>query len=185
MTTQKDISRRQLLRSSALGFGTVALTHLLHSQGQAAETAAAPGASAASGLLPRAPHFQPRAKSVIMLMQNGGPSQMELFDPKPTLDRRTGEELPASVRGGQRITGMTSGQSKLLMVGGAAWNTWNRMFQSEIVKAQNPDGSWPPLAGKSAGGTLQKDPDPNGFIYRTNLCILMLEVYYRYMPTTK
>jgi hypothetical protein len=71
-----------------------------------------------------------------------------------------------------------------LMVGGAAWNTWNRMFQDQIVKAQNPDGSWPPLA-KVGGGELQSDPEGAGPFYRTNLCILMLEVYYRYMPTTK
>ena len=72
-----------------------------------------------------------------------------------------------------------------LMVGGAAWNTWNRMFQDQIVKNQSPDGSWPPVAGKSAGGELQRDPEGAGPFYRTNLCILMLEVYYRYMPTTK
>lgn len=83
-----DISRRQLLRSSALGFGTIALSHLLHSQGFAA-SASAPNAS--RGLLPGVPHFQPRAKSVVMLMQNGGPSQMELFDPKPTLNRLAGQ----------------------------------------------------------------------------------------------
>jgi len=62
-----------------------------------------------------------------------------------------------------------------LMVGGAAWNTWNRLFQMEIVKNQNPDGSWPPLAGKSAGGELQRAPEGMGPFYRTNLCILMLE----------
>ncbi|EDY19005.1 hypothetical protein CfE428DRAFT_3663 [Chthoniobacter flavus Ellin428] len=72
-----------------------------------------------------------------------------------------------------------------LMVGGAAWNTWNRLFQGEIVKNQSPDGSWPPLAGKSAGGDLQRSVEGMGPFYRTNLCILMLEVYYRYMPTTK
>ena len=72
-----------------------------------------------------------------------------------------------------------------LMVGGAAWNAWNRMFQGEIVKNQTPDGSWPPLAGKVAGGDLQLHPDGDGPFYRTNLCILMLEVYYRYMPALK
>jgi prenyltransferase beta subunit len=72
-----------------------------------------------------------------------------------------------------------------LMVGGAAWNTWNRMFQDQIVKNQSPDGSWPPIAGKSAGGEMLRDPEGVGPIYRTNLCTLMLEVYYRYMPTTK
>jgi hypothetical protein len=71
-----------------------------------------------------------------------------------------------------------------LMVGGAAWNTWNRLFQTEIVKNQAPDGSWPPMPGK-ATGELQIQPEGNGQFYRTNLCILMLEVYYRYMPTNK
>jgi hypothetical protein len=71
-----------------------------------------------------------------------------------------------------------------LMVGGAAWNTWNRLFQGELVKNQSPDGSWPPMAGKSVG-EYQKNPEGNGPLYRTNFCILMLEVYYRYMPTTK
>lgn len=70
-----------------------------------------------------------------------------------------------------------------LMVGGAAWNTWNRMFQDQIVKNQNPDGSWPPVNTKSPGEL--RSPDGYGPFYRTNLCILMLEVYYRYMPTTK
>lgn len=72
-----------------------------------------------------------------------------------------------------------------LMFGGAAWNTWNRMFQDQLVKSQNPDGSWPPVVTKSPGGTLLVDPEGDGRFYRTNLCILMLEVYYRYMPTTK
>jgi len=71
-----------------------------------------------------------------------------------------------------------------LMVGGAAWTKWNRLFQTEIVKAQAPDGSWPPMKGKSPG-ELQSNPTGNGPLYRTNLCILMLEVYYRYMPSTK
>lgn len=75
--TPADISRRQLLRSSALGFGTIALSHLLHSEAFAQTT--------------NAPHFAPRAKSVIMLMQNGGPSQMDLFDPKPALARLEGQ----------------------------------------------------------------------------------------------
>jgi hypothetical protein len=66
-----------------------------------------------------------------------------------------------------------------LMVGGTAWSTWNRMFQDQILKAQSPDGSWPVLA-KVGGGDLQADPEGVGPFYRTNLCILMLEVYYRY-----
>jgi hypothetical protein len=62
-------------------------------------------------------HFGPKAKRIIYLFQNGAPSQLESFDYKPTLIQRAGEDLPASVRMGQRLTGMTSGQSKFPMVG--------------------------------------------------------------------
>lgn len=58
-----------------------------------------------------APHFAPRARRVIFLCQSGGPSQVDLFDPKPELTRRHGEELPESVRAGQRLTTMTADQS--------------------------------------------------------------------------
>ncbi|MEO7317983.1 MAG: prenyltransferase/squalene oxidase repeat-containing protein [Chthoniobacteraceae bacterium] len=69
-----------------------------------------------------------------------------------------------------------------LMFGGSAWSKWNRMFQDEIADNQSPDGSWPPTAG--AHGPQPK-PDGAGPYYRTTLCILMLEVFYRYMPSTK
>jgi len=72
-----------------------------------------------------------------------------------------------------------------LMFGGSAWTKWNRWFQDEIVDNQSPDGSWPPVGGKSAGGEGQREPGGYGPFYRTSLAILMLEVYYRYMPTTK
>jgi hypothetical protein len=58
------------------------------------------------------PHFAPRAKRVIYLFQSGGPSQMDLFDPKPSLAGMFDKDLPDSIRMGQRITGMTSGQSR-------------------------------------------------------------------------
>ena len=57
------------------------------------------------------PHFAPRAKRIIYLFQSGGPAQMELFDYKPLLKERMGEDLPASVRMGQRLTGMTANQA--------------------------------------------------------------------------
>lgn len=73
-----------------------------------------------------------------------------------------------------------------LMFGGSAWSKWNRLFQDEIADSQNSDGSWPPIGGKGgAGGELQSKPEGAGPYYRTTLCILMLEVFYRYMPTTK
>jgi len=70
-----------------------------------------------------------------------------------------------------------------LMVGGSAWTTWNKAFQDEIVDNQSPDGSWPVTGGKGHGP--ENKPGGAGPVYRTTLCILMLEVYYRYMPSTK
>ena len=80
--------------------------------GDAGATSAGPQSSGLSGL-PGLPHFAARAKRVIYLFQSGGPSQMDLFDPKPALAGMFDHELPDSVRMGQRITGMTSGQSRL------------------------------------------------------------------------
>ncbi len=74
------------------------------------------GALALESLLGRAPiDFAPKAKRVIFLTQSGGPSQIELFDHKPGLAAMAGEKLPDSVRGGQRLTGMTAGQPQLIM----------------------------------------------------------------------
>ncbi len=73
-----------------------------------------PGRAMASGMA-GLPHHRPRAKQVIFLAQSGGPSQLELFDEKPTLVKLAGTELPESVRQGQRVTTMTSNQKQLLM----------------------------------------------------------------------
>lgn len=70
-----------------------------------------------------------------------------------------------------------------LMFGGSAWTKWNRWYQDEICDNQSPDGSWPPIAGKSPGP--QSAADGSGPYYRTTLCVLMLEVFYRYMPINK
>jgi hypothetical protein len=60
------------------------------------------------------------------------------------------------------------------------------MFQDEVADAQSPDGSWPPVIAKDVpGAEMQRKPDGAGPVYRTALCVLMLEVFYRYMPTTK
>lgn len=71
-----------------------------------------------------------------------------------------------------------------LMVGGSAWSKWNRMFQDQIADSQSADGSWPPTGAAKPHGP-EKAKDGAGPYYRTTLCILMLEVYYRYMPVTK
>ena len=94
------LTRRQLFGRAAGGIGTAALASLC-----------APSAFAAKGL-PGFPNFSPKAKRVIYLHQSGAPSQMDLFDPKPKLADRFAEELPDSIRQGQRLTGMTSGQKK-------------------------------------------------------------------------
>ena len=70
-----------------------------------------------------------------------------------------------------------------LMFGGDAWKKWNGWFQDEICDAQNPDGSWPIPGGRTFGPQTQDNM--TGAVYRTSLCILMLEVFYRYMPTTQ
>ncbi len=94
------LTRRQLFGRAATGIGAAALGSLL-----------TPNAFAAKGL-PGFPNFAPKAKRVIYLHQSGAPSQMDLFDPKPALVKRYGEDLPDSIRNGQRLTGMTSGQKK-------------------------------------------------------------------------
>jgi len=100
------LTRRQFFGRAAAGIGTVALASLLNPR-------LACGASEPSLVVPgtlRTLHFAPRAKRVIYLFMSGGPSHIELFDYKPRLQEYHGSELPGSVRMGQRITGMTSGQ---------------------------------------------------------------------------
>jgi hypothetical protein len=102
------MTRRQFFRRSTAGvaLGIPALATLLATDGFAADTA-----TNATGGLVGLPHFPPKARRVIFLHQSGAPSQMELFDYKPNLVKLQGADLPDSVRKGQRITGMTSGQS--------------------------------------------------------------------------
>ena len=65
---------------------------------------------------PRLPHFPAKAKRIIYLFQSGAPSQLDLFDYKPLLKKLNGQELPESIRGGQRLTGMTAGQASFPLV---------------------------------------------------------------------
>jgi len=98
-------NRRKFLIRAGLGIGGLALGSLM-----------------VPGLLKRnseeelfsevLPHFAPKAKRIIYLFQNGAPSQLELFDYKPMLEKMHGEDLPASIRMGQRLTGMTANQDK-------------------------------------------------------------------------
>src|SRR5215217_5744135 len=106
---QSLITRRQFFGRSAAGIGTAALASLLNPRLFGAEAGAAPHPAAMGGVLD-ALHFAPRAKRVIYLFMSGGPSHIDLFDYKPKLQELNNTELPGSVRMGQRITGMTSGQ---------------------------------------------------------------------------
>jgi hypothetical protein len=83
------LSRRELLQRSGLGFGSLALAWMFQ---QEQARAATTGRAVSFDLTPKQPHFQPKAKAVIQLMQNGGPSQMDLLDPKPLLTKLHGKK---------------------------------------------------------------------------------------------
>ncbi len=102
------LSRRQWLNRFGMGLGTIALSNLLR------PTATSATASGNQEFKRTAP---PKAKRVIYLFQSGGPSQMDLFDYKPLLNKVHGQQLPDSVRKGQRLTGMSGHQSSLPLVG--------------------------------------------------------------------
>lgn len=95
--TLRLASRRQFFQRAGVGVGGAALANLL-----------APATGRGDGL-----HHAPKAKRVICLFQSGAPSQLDLWDHKPGLEKHRGTDLPASVRMGQRLTGMTSGQKSL------------------------------------------------------------------------
>lgn len=103
------LNRRSFLRKTSLGLGSLALGSLLLPGG----VRSAPTPDDRTGL---APHRPPKAKRVVYLFQSGGPSQLEMFDYKPLLDKQHGQDLPDSVRKGQRLTGMSAQQSSLPLV---------------------------------------------------------------------
>lgn len=93
-TWLERVSRRQMLERSAAGFGSLALASLMQ------EARSDEGASAGLGALaPKPPHHPAKAKACIMLFMCGGPSQVDLFDPKPTLQKYHGQRLPKSFQG--------------------------------------------------------------------------------------
>ena len=96
---QDTLNRRTFLQHSAHGIGLAALGAMLPDTGMATEAARV--------------HHRAKAKRIIYMFQSGAPSQMDLFDPKPGLTKHRGQDLPESIRQGQRITTMTSGQKIL------------------------------------------------------------------------
>ena len=105
----RQMDRRDFLFKSSLSLGGIALSTLL------GDSSFGKSPNAIQDLLP-APHFAPKAKRIIYLFQNGGPSQIDMFDHKPLLEKMYGKDLPESVRKGQRLTGMTSNQKSLPLV---------------------------------------------------------------------
>ncbi|MBM3726198.1 MAG: DUF1501 domain-containing protein [Acidobacteria bacterium] len=117
-TNPLDITRRYFFHRTATGLGAAALGSLLGRDSQAAA-------------LPGLPHHTARAKRVIYLFQHGAPSQLDLFDYKPGLAPLRGQELPDSIRRGQRLTGMTAFQ--------ANFPTAPSVFK---FARHGPDGMW-------------------------------------------
>ena len=106
-------TRREFLAKTAMGFGAVALGSLLNPT----PLAASPILGNNNGGILGGTHFAPKAQRVIFLHQSGAPSQLDLFDYKPLLNKMNGQELPESIRGGQRLTGMSAGQSSFPLAG--------------------------------------------------------------------
>ena len=110
----KKYTRRDFLTRTSMGMGALSLGGLLGpspvlGQGMISQMINTSGAAL--------PHFVPKAKRVIYLFQSGAPSQLDLFDHKPLLNKMNGKELPDSIMGTQRLTGMTAGQTSFPMAG--------------------------------------------------------------------
>lgn len=113
------LTRRRFFRKAgatlSTGLGALAMQSLLGRElgAKPATLAGLPGAGASgSGTLPLGPHFKPKAKRVIYMHMEGAPSHLDLYDYKPGLRQRFDQDLPDSIRDGQRLTGMTSGQAR-------------------------------------------------------------------------
>ncbi|MEQ9441335.1 MAG: DUF1501 domain-containing protein [Cyclobacteriaceae bacterium] len=126
-----QVNRRTFLSKTAMGLGAAALGSMFHTNRTFAQSSPGDG----DGVL-GSPHFAPKAKRVIYLFQSGGPSQLETFDYKPNLEKMHGKELPDSVRQGQRLTGMSAGQSSFPLAGSYfqfAQHGQSRAWVSELM----------------------------------------------------
>jgi hypothetical protein len=106
----KHLTRRHFFGQASAGLGTIALASLLDPGVFAADRGGRRTVAGAG--IEGFPNIAPKARRVIYLFQSGAPSQLDLFDPKPRLDRLDGTDLPDSIRKGQRLTGMTSRQDR-------------------------------------------------------------------------
>jgi len=106
------MTRRHFFGRAAMGLGVPALASIMRQQGLAAPATSAAGQPSGVGGLPELPHFAPKAKRAIYLFMAGAPCQMDMFDYKPKMNEWYDKDLPESIRKGQRLTTMTSGQSR-------------------------------------------------------------------------
>ncbi len=107
----ENYTRRDFLTKTTLGLGALSLGSLVSPQNVFGQS------SFLNENKLRLPHFVPKVKRVIYLFQSGAPSQLDLFDYKPELIKRNGQELPKSILGDQRLTGMTAGQTSFPLAG--------------------------------------------------------------------
>ena len=107
------LSRREVLNRFGMGLGGIAVANLINPAGLIASSSDGQDRGVLDGRF----HVPPKAKRVIYLFMAGGPSQLETFDYKPILKTRNGEQLPDSVRQGQRLTGMSGNQASLPLAG--------------------------------------------------------------------
>src|SRR2546426_8118430 len=127
-----DMNRREFFGRFGLGLGGAALFGLLSGEAATAGTATV---NPFKGILDQ-PHFAAKAKRIIYLFMSGGPSQHDLFDYKPLLNKMNGQDLPASVRMGQRLTGMSANQATLPLAGSVfkfAEHGQSRAWVSELM----------------------------------------------------
>ncbi len=104
------LTRRHFLSGAGLGLASLALHDLAHAEEKKSER---------FGGLADVPHFPPKVRRVIYLFQSGGPAQQDLLDYKPLLNKKHGQEMPAHVRGEQRLTGMSANQASIPLAGSA------------------------------------------------------------------
>lgn len=127
-------NRRDFLSKTGMGLGAMALGSLVNPYKILAQSPT-PLNDPGKGIL-GSPHFSPKAKRVIFLHQSGAPSQLDLFDYKPLLEKKNGEQLPDSIRQGQRLTGMSAGQSTFPLAGSQfsfAQHGKSRAWVSELM----------------------------------------------------
>ena len=106
------VTRRQLFGSAASGVGLAALASLFGDSGTARGEGGSDAATRGEPGLPGLPHHPPKAKRVVVLWQGGGPSHVDLYDPKPVMSKMAGKDIPDTVRGTTRLSTMSSGYGK-------------------------------------------------------------------------